>query len=84
MSRSSGSPSPYFGVNPSPAATARADVTAGHRGSGRDWKGLSALAYVIAIPLAVVSTWLSLAIDVGVAIVWPAPDRCISRVMAED
>ena len=52
---------------------------------GRDWKGkLSALAYVIAIPLAVVSTRLSLAIYVGVAIVWLVPDRRISRVVAED
>ena len=50
---------------------------------GKDWKGkLSALAYAVAIALAVVSTWLALAIYVAVAIVWLIPDRRISRVMA--
>jgi len=48
---------------------------------GRDWKGkLSAVAYVAAIPLALVWTWLSIAIYVGVAIVWLVPDRRMARV----
>jgi uncharacterized membrane protein len=49
---------------------------------GRDWKGkLSAVAYVVAIPLAFASTWLAVAIYVGVAIVWLVPDRRITRVV---
>jgi hypothetical protein len=49
---------------------------------GRDWKGkLSAVAYLVAIGAAPLSTWISLAIYVGVAIVWVVPDRRISRVV---
>jgi uncharacterized membrane protein len=49
---------------------------------GRDWKGkLSAVAYVVAILLALVSTWLAIAIYVGVAVVWLVPDRRITRVV---
>jgi uncharacterized membrane protein len=49
---------------------------------GRDWKGkLSAVAYVVAILVALVSTWLAIAIYVGVTIVWLVPDRRISRVV---
>jgi uncharacterized membrane protein len=48
---------------------------------GRDWKGkLSAVAYLVAIGLSVVSTWLAIAIYVSVAIVWLVPDRRITRV----
>jgi uncharacterized membrane protein len=48
---------------------------------GSDWKGkLSAVAYAVAIVLAAVSTWVSLAIYVAVAVVWVVPDRRISRV----
>ena len=49
---------------------------------GRDWKGkVSALAYVVALPLVVVGTWLPIAIYVAVAVVWFVPDRRIARVV---
>ena len=49
---------------------------------GRDWKGkLSAVAYAVAIAAAPLSTWISLAIYVAVAVVWVVPDRRISRVV---
>jgi hypothetical protein len=49
---------------------------------GRDWKGkLSALAYVVAIALALVSTWLAIGVYVAVAVVWLVPDRRITRVV---
>jgi uncharacterized membrane protein len=49
---------------------------------GKDWKGkLSAIAYAAAIALAPLSTWLSIAIYIGVAVVWLVPDRRISRVV---
>jgi uncharacterized membrane protein len=52
------------------------------RALGADWKGkLSALAYVVAVPLALVSTWASLAIVVAVAVVWLVPDRRVARVL---
>jgi uncharacterized membrane protein len=52
---------------------------------GKDRKGkVSALAYAIAIPLAVLSTWLALAIYVAVAVAWLVPDRRISRVVTSD
>ena len=51
---------------------------------GSDIKGkLSPLAYLIAIPLAFYLPWLSLAIYVGVALVWLVPDRRIEKVLAE-
>ena len=53
------------------------------RALGADWKGkLSAVAYLVAIAAAFVQTWISLAIYVGVAIVWLIPDRRIERVSA--
>jgi uncharacterized membrane protein len=53
------------------------------RALGADWKGkASMLAYVIAIPLAFVSRWASLAIIAGVAVVWWVPDRRIERILA--
>jgi uncharacterized membrane protein len=50
---------------------------------GADWKGkLSAVAYLVAITAAFVQPWASIAIYVGVAIVWLIPDRRIERVAA--
>jgi uncharacterized membrane protein len=53
---------------------------------GRDVKGkLSALLYASAIPLAFVSTWLSDAFYVAVAVMWLVPDpRIESRLQAAD
>ena len=55
------------------------------RALGADWKGkASAGAYAVAIPLAFVSRWASLAIFAGVAVVWWVPDRRIERTLPED
>jgi uncharacterized membrane protein len=52
------------------------------RAIGRDRKGsLSVVAYLLAIPLAFVHHGLSLAIYVGVALVWLIPDTRIERAM---
>ena len=52
---------------------------------GTDWKGwLSLAAYVAGIPLAFVSPWISLALYLGVAIVWLVPDRRIEAAMRID
>lgn len=49
---------------------------------GNDWKGkLSPALYVVAIILAFVSQWISIAIYVLVAIMWVVPDRRIERVL---
>jgi uncharacterized membrane protein len=49
---------------------------------GRDWKGkLSPLAYISAIPLAFVNTWISAGLYAFVALVWLIPDRRIERVL---
>jgi uncharacterized membrane protein len=49
---------------------------------GKDRKGtVSVLLYVIAIPLAVVSQWIALAIYVCVAMMWLIPDSRIERVI---
>jgi uncharacterized membrane protein len=54
------------------------------RAIGADWKGkLSPLLYALAIGLAFVSPWMSLAIYAAVAIMWVVPDRRIERVLAE-
>ena len=51
---------------------------------GSDWKGkLSPLCYLVAIPSAFVSRWLSLALYVLVALLWLIPDRRIERVVSE-
>jgi uncharacterized membrane protein len=48
------------------------------RAIGRDLKGkLSFVAYLAALPLAFVTTWISLAIYVALAAVWLIPDRRI-------
>ena len=50
---------------------------------GSDLKGkLSSVAYLAALGLAFVSSWISIAIYVGVAIWWIVPDRRIERVVA--
>jgi uncharacterized membrane protein len=49
---------------------------------GKDWKGkLSAVAYVAAIAVAPLFTWLSIALYVGVEVTWLVPDRRISRLV---
>jgi uncharacterized membrane protein len=51
---------------------------------GSDTKGkLSMLAYVAAVPLAFVEPWISIAIYVGVALVWLVPDSRIESHMAK-
>jgi uncharacterized membrane protein len=51
---------------------------------GRDWKGkLSPVAYLAAIPLAFVNTWISGALYGLMALIWLIPDRRIERVLTE-
>ena len=51
---------------------------------GSDWKGkLSPVLYTVAILLAFVSSWLSMAVYVFVAIMWVVPDRRIERILSE-
>jgi uncharacterized membrane protein len=50
---------------------------------GSDLKGrLSPVAYLIAIPSAFVSHWISGLIYIGVALVWLVPDRRVERALA--
>lgn len=52
---------------------------------GKDVKGkLSATAYVVAIPLAFVSQWISIGIYVAVALVWLVPDRRIETNLSAE
>jgi uncharacterized membrane protein len=54
------------------------------RAVGRDRKGkVSLAAYVVAIPLAFVSEWVSGALIVAVALMWLVPDRRIEKVVAD-
>jgi uncharacterized membrane protein len=49
---------------------------------GGDWKGkLSPVLYLVAIPLAFVSPWISTGLYVFVALIWFIPDRRIERVL---
>ena len=51
---------------------------------GRDFKGqISAVIYLVAIPLAILQRWLACALYVLVAIMWLVPDRRIERTLAE-
>src|ERR1700730_3626928 len=51
---------------------------------GRDLKGnISPVLYLIAIPSAFISHWISAALYVLVALIWLVPDRRIERVLAE-
>ena len=55
------------------------------RAVGGDFKGkFSPVMYVVAIPMAFVSRWLSGALYVAVALMWLVPDRRIERVLAEE
>jgi uncharacterized membrane protein len=50
---------------------------------GRDFKGkISVVIYAVAIPLALVNSWLALALYVLVAVVWLIPDPRIEKVLA--
>jgi uncharacterized membrane protein len=52
------------------------------RAVGSDWKGkLSPLFYLAAIPCAFWLTGLSMALYVGVALLWLVPDRRIERAL---
>jgi TMEM175 potassium channel family protein len=49
---------------------------------GRDWKGkLSPLIYLVAIPAAFWSQWISQGLYVLVALIWLVPDRRIEKVI---
>jgi len=51
---------------------------------GRDFKGqISAVIYLVAIPLALVKWWLACALYVLVAIMWLVPDRRIERTLIQ-
>jgi uncharacterized membrane protein len=53
------------------------------RAIGRDWKGkVSPLIYLIAIPMAFWSPWVSQGLYVLVALVWLVPDRRIERALS--
>jgi uncharacterized membrane protein len=53
------------------------------RAVGRDTKGkLSALAYMVAIPVALVNRWIAGALYVAVALMWLFPDQRIERLVA--
>jgi uncharacterized membrane protein len=55
------------------------------RAVGRDIKGrISPLAYIVAIPLAFVSPWLSGALYVAVALMWLVPDQRIEHALARE
>ena len=52
------------------------------RALGRDWKGkLSPLIYLVAMPLAFVSTWISSGLYASVALLWLIPDRRIEHAL---
>jgi uncharacterized membrane protein len=52
------------------------------RAVGNDWKGrLSPALYVVAILVAFLSPWVSVAIYVFAALMWVVPDRRIERVL---
>lgn len=52
---------------------------------GTDWKGWSSLgAYIVAMPLAFVSPWISLTLYLAVAILWLVPDKRIERRLARE
>ena len=51
---------------------------------GRDFKGKVSLGiYLVAIPLALVNSWLACALYVMVAVMWLIPDRRIEKTMAK-
>ena len=49
---------------------------------GSDLKGkFSLTTYVVAVPLAFVSPWISLALYVAIAVMWFVPDRRIESIV---
>ena len=49
---------------------------------GSDLKGrISGVAYLVALPLAFITTWISISIYIAMALVWVVPDRRIGRVV---
>lgn len=49
---------------------------------GNDWKGkISPLCYLVAIPTAAWSAWISMALYVLVALIWLVPDKRIEHVL---
>jgi uncharacterized membrane protein len=51
---------------------------------GGDWKGkLSPVLYIIAIPLAYVNNFISIALYTAVAIIWVVPDRRIAKAIQQ-
>jgi len=54
------------------------------KASGKSWKGIATLiAYVAAIPLALLWPWLSIAIYIAVAVIWLVPDKRFERLIGE-
>jgi uncharacterized membrane protein len=54
------------------------------KASGKSWKGIATLiAYVLAIPLALLRPWFSVAIYVAVALVWLVPDKRFERLIGD-
>jgi uncharacterized membrane protein len=52
------------------------------KASGKSWKGIAtAIAYVLAIPLAFVWPWVSVGIYVAVALIWLFPDKRFERLV---
>jgi uncharacterized membrane protein len=50
---------------------------------GRDFKGkISILIYLVAILVALVNSWLSVALYILVAVMWLVPDRRIEKTLA--
>ena len=50
---------------------------------GRDFKGkISVVIYLLAIPLAFVSSWIAGGLYVAVAVIWLIPDRRIERTIS--
>ena len=49
---------------------------------GRDWKGkLSLVGYAVAIPIAFVNRWISVALYITVSLTWLVPDARIERTL---
>jgi len=54
------------------------------KASGKSWKGIATLiAYVAAIPLALLWPWLSVVIYIAVALIWIFPDKRFERLIGE-
>jgi uncharacterized membrane protein len=54
------------------------------KATGSDWKGkMSPVIYLLAIPAAFWSHWISRGLYVMVALIWLVPDRRIERALAD-